>query len=89
MSARQQLDELRRPERDCDCAHCAVCRRTIASGKWFARIDHGGWLLALCCPLCAEVFQANPTAYVCRLETLAAMYSQRARRLARAELCPL
>ena len=82
----QTLYPLGRLEHDCDCSHCAVCRRTIASGKWFARIDHGGWLLALCSPLCAELFETNPTVYVRGIETVAWMHAQRARRLVGAGL---
>jgi len=56
---------------DCGNVQCAVCDKAITGGDWFARIRHGDWLVALCCPLCVEAFQANPRAYIRRIETLA------------------
>lgn len=76
---------LARPELESDCAHCAVCRRAIASGRWFVRIDYGGWRVALCSSLCSEVFQVNPAAYVCNVEMLAWRRRQHDRRSADAE----
>ena len=37
---------------DLDCAYvqCAVCDKAITGGKWFARIKHGDWMIALCFP---------------------------------------
>ena len=55
---------------DCEYVQCAVCEKVITGGKWFARIKHGEWMVALCCPLCTETFEANPHAYVRRIETL-------------------
>ena len=55
---------------DCASVQCAVCEKVITGGKWFARIKHGEWLVALCCPLCTEVFQSKPGGYVRRIETL-------------------
>jgi hypothetical protein len=56
---------------------CAVCEKAITGGKWFARISHGQRMVALCCPLCAEVFEKNPHAYIRRIETLEVMQSRR------------
>jgi len=50
---------------------CVVCENAIKGGKWFARIKHGDWMVALCCPLCTEAFETNPQAYIRRIETLA------------------
>ena len=63
---------------DTDCAfvQCAVCEKEITSGTWFARIKHGEWMVALCCPLCTETFEAKPQAYVRRIETLEFMRSR-------------
>ena len=55
---------------DCEYVQCAVCEKNITGGKWFARIKHGEWMVALCCPLCTEAFEAKPRAYVRRIETL-------------------
>jgi hypothetical protein len=59
---------------------CAVCEKAITGGKWFARIKHGVWMVALCCPLCTETFERNPHAYIRRIETLAWMRSQNVER---------
>ena len=49
--------------------NCAVCERTILGGRWFARIRSGGFMVALCCPLCEETFMKKPLWYVRRIET--------------------
>jgi len=49
---------------------CTVCEKLITGGNWFARIKHGAWTVALCCPLCTEVFEAKPAAYIRRIEML-------------------
>jgi hypothetical protein len=61
---------------DCGYVQCAVCENAITGGRWFARIAHGEWMVALCCPLCLETFERNPKSYVRRLETLALMQSR-------------
>lgn len=55
---------------NCDLVQCAVCENDIKAGKWFARIKHGEWMVALCCPLCTETFERNPHAYIRRIETI-------------------
>jgi hypothetical protein len=55
---------------------CAVCEKAIKGGNWFARIRHGDWLVALCCPLCTETFERNPASYIHRIETLAMLESK-------------
>lgn len=55
---------------DCEYVQCAVCEKIITGGKWFARIKHGEWMVALCCPLCTEAFESKPHAYVRRIETI-------------------
>ena len=54
---------------------CAVCEKGITSGKWFARIRNGEWMVALCCPLCAATFEDNPKPYIRRIETYDVMRS--------------
>jgi len=51
-------------------SNAAVCEQGITGGKWFARIAHGDFMVALCCPLCTETFERNPRAYIRRIETL-------------------
>jgi len=60
---------------DCEFVQCAVCEKVITGGKWFARIKQGEWMVALCCPLCTEAFEAKPQAYIRRIETLAQLHS--------------
>ena len=55
---------------------CAVCEKGITGGNWFARIKHGEHMIALCCPLCTEVFEGNPRFYIRRIETLALFASR-------------
>ena len=55
---------------DCAYVQCAVCEKEITGGKWFARIKHAQWMVALCCPLCTEAFERNPRGYIRRIETL-------------------
>ena len=56
---------------DAEYVQCAVCEKAITGGKWFSRIAHGQFTVALCCPLCTETFQRNPCAYIRRIATLA------------------
>lgn len=55
---------------DTSVVKCAVCEKAILGGKWFARIKHANQMVALCCPLCTEVFERNPHPYIRRIETL-------------------
>lgn len=60
---------------DVEYVQCAVCEKAIKGGNWFARIKHGDWMVALCCPLCTEAFEKNPNIYIRRIESLALMAS--------------
>ena len=60
---------------DAESVQCAVCEKEISGGKWTARIKHGEWMVALCCPLCLETFEANPDIYVRRMETVQLLQS--------------
>ena len=62
---------------DSEFVQCAVCEKAITGGKWFARIRRGEWMVALCCPLCTETFEANPNPYIRRIQTLELMQSKR------------
>lgn len=62
---------------DCNSVQCAVCEKVITGGKWFARIRHDQWTVALCCPLCTDVFESKPHGYIRRIESLAYMSSLR------------
>ena len=62
---------------DCESVQCEVCEKIITGGNWFARIKHGEWMIALCCPLCTEAFEAKPRAYLRRIETIEFMRQTR------------
>ena len=51
-----------------EAAACVVCGKNVQNGGGFARIKHGEHMLELCCPLCLETFQANPTPYLKRVQ---------------------
>ena len=55
-------------EMDTAFVQCAVCEKGITGGNWFARIAHDEKIVALCCPLCTEVFERNPKPYIRRIE---------------------
>lgn len=46
---------------------CVVCGKNVASGGGFARINHRGIMVNLCCPLCLEAFEKDPSPYTARL----------------------
>ena len=60
---------------DAESVQCVVCEKEITGGKWTARIKHANRMVALCCPLCLETFEANPDVYVRRFETLELLHS--------------
>ena len=55
---------------DTESVQCIVCEKEITGGKWTARIKHGERMVALCCPLCLETFEANPDIYMRRFMTV-------------------
>lgn len=40
--------------------HCYYCGRAIADGNWFARVKLGDGRVALCRPVCVELFLEYP-----------------------------
>ncbi len=49
---------------------CAVCGKNVQGGGGFARINHSGHLIELCCPWCVETFEKEPAPYLRRLEKI-------------------
>src|SRR5690348_15779699 len=47
---------------------CAVCGKNVTGGGGFARLNHNGRMLELCCPLCLQTFQTNPEPHLRRAE---------------------
>jgi hypothetical protein len=46
---------------------CAVCGKGVDYGGGFARVNHKGTMVNLCCPLCLETFQKDPAPYMLKL----------------------
>ena len=47
---------------------CAVCGKNVQGGGGFARINHTGQLVELCCPLCVQTFEADTSPYLKRFD---------------------
>ena len=45
-----------------------VCGKNLQGDHVFARINHKGTMVNLCCPLCLEAFQNDPAPYMGRRE---------------------
>jgi len=52
-----------------EAVNCAVCEKEIRGANWFARISKEEHMVALCCPLCEEVFVKKPKPYIGRIVT--------------------
>lgn len=50
-----------------DAPVCVVCGKNVQGDSGFARINHKGTMVNLCCPLCLETFQKDPFPYMARL----------------------
>jgi YHS domain-containing protein len=48
---------------------CAVCGKSVANGGGHVRLNQGGKMINLCCPLCMETFQDNPEKFLRRQKT--------------------
>jgi hypothetical protein len=46
---------------------CVVCGKNVQGERGFARINHKSTMVNLCCPLCLETFQKDPSPYMARL----------------------
>lgn len=46
---------------------CVVCGKNVQGDRGFARINHNGTMVNLCCPLCLETFQKDATPHIARL----------------------
>ena len=47
---------------------CVVCGKNVTQNAGFARVARGEMVLELCCPLCLETFQKEPTPYLKRVQ---------------------
>lgn len=46
---------------------CVVCGKNVTQGGGFARVNHKGTMVNLCCPHCLETFQQDPAPHMARL----------------------
>ncbi|MEO8338703.1 MAG: hypothetical protein ABI604_03175 [Nitrospirota bacterium] len=49
---------------------CLVCGKTIGHNGGFCRLNIGGHMVALCCPLCMATYEQNPTRFAVKLKIL-------------------
>lgn len=49
---------------------CAVCGKNVQGGGGFVRLDQGGRVIELCCPLCRATFEQDPQPYLRRLQKI-------------------
>jgi len=50
---------------------CVVCGKDTSGGRGFLTLHLEGRLIALCCPMCQKVYEANPALYAQRLQNRA------------------
>lgn len=60
-------------------ARCLVCDKSIEGGGGFCRLKMGDSMIALCCPLCLDTFNANTPRYEAkfRVRSLGLLADQR------------
>jgi hypothetical protein len=46
---------------------CLVCGKGVEHGEGFCRLKVEQYYIALCCPLCMEVYEKNPQRYLAKL----------------------
>ena len=49
--------------------HCVVCDKSVGHGEGFSHLNIDGEMIALCCPLCFETFEKDPSKYLRRRAT--------------------
>ena len=54
------------PEEDFD-KQCLVCGKSVDHGEGFCRLKVDEHFIALCCPLCMEVYEQNPRRYLAKV----------------------
>lgn len=50
-----------------DVESCVLCDKNVEHGGGFARINHRGIMVNLCCPHCMETFEKDPGPHMARL----------------------
>jgi ribosomal protein L24E len=62
-------------QNDVEC--CVVCGKNVEHSGGFAKVNHRGIMVNLCCPHCMETFEKEPGPHMARL---AKIESYRARK---------
>jgi ribosome-binding protein aMBF1 (putative translation factor) len=50
-----------------DTPACVLCGKNVQGERGFARINHDGIMVNLCCPHCLESFEKDPGPHMARL----------------------
>ena len=53
-----------------DTPTCIVCGKNVTGGGGFARINHQGTMVNLCCPGCMDTFAKDPEPHTARLKKI-------------------
>ena len=53
-----------------DTPTCIVCGKNVTQGGGFARINHKGTMVNLCCPGCMDTFSNDPEPHMARLRKM-------------------
>jgi ribosomal protein L24E len=49
---------------------CIVCGKDVTGGRGFAHVRHNDEMIALCGPICLEMFEHNPKYYIFRRDAV-------------------
>jgi hypothetical protein len=55
------------PEEQAFDKQCLVCGKGVEHGEGFCRLKVNEYFIALCCPLCMEIYQKNPQRFLVKL----------------------
>jgi len=50
---------------------CAYCGKSVEGDRGFARINHDGIMVNLCCPGCLDAFKKDPEPHMTQLRKIA------------------
>ncbi len=53
-------------------AHCLVCGKSVEQGRGFCRLKIDELMIALCCPLCLDTFNADRARFEAKLQAWSA-----------------
>ena len=56
---------------------CIVCGKDVSGNRGFAHLQSNGDMIALCSPLCLEMYEKNPVYYLTRMKTRELLHGAR------------